>query len=106
LPTKGPVEQALGLTTRSYDIGYTNEGGMKNDENNCYRYNREGELIFLGLKKNKKGVCSDDNFKKIYMFYYDEGGAMNLQEEYDPANLQKPTKQIYLFGQYEEEVTN
>jgi YD repeat-containing protein len=106
LPTKGPVEQALGLTTRSYDIGYTNEGGMKNDENNCYRYNREGELIFLGIKKNKKGMCSDDNFKKIYMFYYDEGGAMNLQEEYDPANLQKPTKQIYLFGQYEEEVTN
>jgi hypothetical protein len=79
---------------------------MKNDENNCYRYNREGELIFLGIKKNKKGMCSDDNFKKIYMFYYDEGGAMNLQEEYDPANLQKPTKQIYLFGQYEEEVTN
>ena len=99
-------DRALGVSTRSYNIGYTNEGGMRSDENNCYRYNREGELIFLGLKSDKKGECSDDNFNKIYMFYYDEGGAMNLQEEYDSANLKKPLKQIYLFGQYEEEVTN
>ncbi len=106
VPTTDPVEQALGITTRSYDIGYTNEGGMRSDENNCYRYNREGELTFLGQKKNKIGDCADSNFKNIYMFYYDEGGAMNLQEEYSPSNLNNPLKQIYLFGMYEEEITN
>ena len=104
-PINDPNQQALGIATRSYDIGYTNEGGMRNDENNCYQYNREGELILLAMKKSKKGKCSEDNFGKVYKFYYDEGGAMNLQEEYESLNAKDPIKQIYLFGQYEEEVT-
>jgi len=79
---------------------------MRNDENNCYRYNREGELIFLAVKKNKAGQCAEDNFTKVLRFYYDEGGAMNLQEEYESMSANNPSKQIYLFGQYEEEVTN
>lgn len=94
------------VNPQRYDIGYTNEGGMKNDVNNCYFYNREGELTRLQVKKDKNAACSEQNATKVYMFYYDEGGAMNLQEEYDPSDMSKPLKQVYLFGMYEEEVTN
>ncbi len=106
-PKNIEVIRGAAIPEDSVDLAYTNEGGMRSDEKNCYRYNREGELIFLGVKKNKTSECAqNDSFSKIFMFYYDDGGAMNLQEEYDPKDLKNPTTQTYLFGAYEEEVSN
>lgn len=107
-PIKKPKEggpNTLGVTTRTTNLEYTKKGAMKFDEKNCYFYNRESQLIKLGMKKTRTAACVDENYKKILKFYYDEEGAMNLQEEYLPEDMKKPLKQLYLFGVYEEEVT-
>ena len=56
--------------------------------------------------REKSGGCDDQNSGKVLKFYYDESGAMSLQEEYDSLSATTPKKQVYLFGNYEEEITN
>lgn len=103
-PKKVTFDSASGR--REQTLGYTAEGNLQSDEKNCYFYNRDGQMNKMGVKKTVTSACDkDENFLKIYFFYYDDSGSMNLQEEYLPTNLTKPVKQIYYFGTYEEEVS-
>lgn len=100
---KGMQFSALNLGSDAFDLQYTPKGSLKGDHEACYFYNRDNKLYWLKVKTNPLDSCSTsmNSLKDLY-FYYDHGGKMVLQEEYLPGDADKPIKQHYMFGSYEE----
>ncbi len=106
---KGPKVAGVntdGTATYKFEYDQSN-GNMLEDDKHCFFYNRLNQMISMKIKKDSNQQCKTGaQFKKLIYFYYDASSTLVLQEEYDPKNENKPVKQTYYIGSYEEEYTN
>ncbi|MFS8158658.1 MAG: RHS repeat domain-containing protein [Candidatus Roizmanbacteria bacterium] len=104
--TKVPAKTAVLGEQAGIPIAYTERGAMTQDQESCYTYNIEGQLIELLVKKTQDEKCGleRNQYKRAFAFYYDHAGTLVMQEIYDTPDSSKPSKKTYFFGDYEEEV--
>ncbi len=81
------------------------KGSMLEDDKQCYTYNTLNQLISMKVKKDRNQACANGEFVKTVDFFYDYSGTLVLQEDYKPGN-DKPVKQTYYFGPFEDEYTS